>query len=77
MNAGEFVQAVIRESERAEAKHPKFPTLHHSYAVLLEEVDEFKAEVWKQSDARDNAAMRKELIQIAAMCLRTVEDLNL
>jgi hypothetical protein len=47
---------------------------HEGLAVLLEEVDELKAEVWKKPAQRDVAAMRKEAIQIAAMALRFVLD---
>ena len=50
---------------------------HEAYAVILEELDEFKAEVWKKASRRDLAAMRQELLQVAAMCARTVENLKL
>ena len=41
---------------------------------MLEEVEEFKAEVWKQTHARDEQAIRAELVQIVAICARMVQD---
>lgn len=69
-----FFQAAQHELERACAKHPPLHSLHEAYAVILEEVEEFKAEVWKQTRARDALAIHDELVQIAAMCARTVQD---
>jgi len=47
---------------------------HEGYAVLLEEVDEVKQEVFHGSD---RTKLRDELIQVAAMAQRMAEDLNL
>jgi hypothetical protein len=69
-----FYQHVRAELERACEKHPPLHSLHEAFAVLLEEVDEFKAEVWKQTSQRDVTNMRRELVQIAAMCARVVHD---
>jgi hypothetical protein len=73
--ASPFLQEVQRERDRACEKHPPLNSLHEAYAVILEELDEFKAEVWKQNKARSEDAIRAELVQIAAMCMRTVQDL--
>jgi hypothetical protein len=69
-----FLEQVQHELDRACEKHPPLHSLHEAYAVILEKVDELKAEIWKQQDARDFQAIRRELSQIAAMCARTVED---
>lgn len=50
---------------------------HEAYAVILEELEEFKAIVFQQAGARVSEDARKELVQCAAMCLRSVLDLNL
>jgi hypothetical protein len=64
-------------AELARAHHAPLNSAHEAYAVILEELDEFKAEVWKKQRLRDPAAMRTELIQLAAMAIRAMEDLNL
>lgn len=72
-----FLTAVQEELIRATALHGPLNSAHEAYAVILEELDEFKAEVWKRTAARDPAKMREELIQIAAMCARAAADLKL
>jgi hypothetical protein len=73
----EFLAIVLTEVQRARSLHAPLNSPHEAYAVILEELDEFKAEVWKKRAARDPRAMREELIQIAAMCARAAEDLRL
>jgi hypothetical protein len=68
---------VRNELERARGKHAPLNSAHEAYAVILEELDEFKAGVWKKRAGRDPERMRAELIQIAAMAIRAVEDLEL
>ena len=72
-----FLGCVAAEVKRAQSKHPALHSLHEAYAVILEEMDELKAEIWKQREARSLQVLVVELIQIAAMCARTVEDLGL
>ena len=69
-----FIDEVREELESARKKHPPINSLHEGYAVILEEMDEFKAEVWKRASARDLKNCYIELKQIAAMCARTAED---
>lgn len=68
---------MCEELDRATELHGPLISAHEAYAVILEELDEFKAEVWKKSADRDRKNMRKELIQIGAMCARTIIDLDL
>lgn len=63
---------VMAELSRATAKHGSMCSAHEGYAVILEEMDELKAEVWKQN--RDTKALREEAIQLAAMAVRFVID---
>jgi hypothetical protein len=73
-----FLSLVGWEVARARTKHPKpINSLHEGYAVILEELDEFWDACRQQSKDRDPRAIRDELIQIAAMCLRTAEDCGL
>lgn len=53
---------------------PKFNSAHEGFAVLLEEVDELKQEVWLKQKNRDVQDMRKECIQVAAMAMRMILD---
>ena len=59
-----------KEVTRAMSLHSPFNSAHEGYAVILEELDELKEEVWKKRSERDRGAMREEAIQIAAMAIR-------
>ena len=72
-----FLSDVASEVARAEAQHKPLNSAHEAYAVILEELEEFKAEVFKKAQWRDRTQMRLELIQLAAMCARAVKDLEL
>lgn len=75
--SGDVLAAVGAELARAREHHGPMASAHEAYAVILEELDEFKAHVWMKQSKRDLAAMRAELIQLAAMAIRAVEDLAL
>lgn len=76
MNWFDASSAVYAEASRAADKHPPMHSHHEAYAVILEEFEEYWAEVQKGgSKPRDPEALRTELIQTAAMCLRTLHDL--
>lgn len=61
------------EYSRAKALFPRdTASAHEGFAVLLEEVDELKEQVWMNQNKRDLAKMRKEAIQVAAMAIRFV-----
>jgi len=66
-----FVGLVKDELDRAYAKHGEEPwSRHEFYAILLEEVDE----LWDDIKAdKPLDLMLKELVQVAAMCLRYAE----
>ena len=66
------LEEVGSEVERAEGLHAPLNSLHEAYAVIEEEMDEFWDEVKKKRKDRDMTAVRTELIQAAAMCVRTV-----
>jgi len=72
-----FQKQVRVELTSARKQHGNINSLHEGYAVILEELDEFKEEVWKRSAKRNKANMLKELIQIAAMAQRVAEDCGL
>jgi len=77
MDARTFLSCVADELAVAQSKHPPLHSAHEGFAVILEEVDELKAEVWRKPAERSKSALRQELIQIAAMCARMAADLDL
>lgn len=68
---------VVDELNGAMDKHAPMNSAHEAYAVILEEVEEFWAEVMKRREERDPIAMAMELRQIAAMAMRAIIDLEL
>jgi len=71
-----FLERVRTELQKATHTYGKFHSLHEAYAVILEEVDELWQEVRDNHKYRDYANVRNELVQIAAMCVRTALDMN-
>lgn len=67
-----FPAAVALELERARLAHPNQRSVHESYAIILEELDEFWDEVRKRKP--DPADLMREIVQVAAMCQRCAED---
>ncbi|MBV9075150.1 MAG: hypothetical protein JOZ10_16110 [Acidobacteria bacterium] len=72
-----FPECVRQELQLARQKHRPQGSAHEALAVILEEVCEFQAEVFKKSEQRSAAKMLVELVQIAAMCQRAAEDLHI
>lgn len=72
----ELAMDIAEEVERARKLWPPMHSLHEAYAVILEEFKEVEAETFKRQNTRDAAAVRKELIHTAAMCMRAILDLG-
>jgi len=79
-----IIEAVREEAERAMKLYPGMNSRHEAFAVIYEEIDEFwelvrlnpkKMTAAQNEEFRQN--MRTELIQIAAMCIRSISDLGL
>jgi hypothetical protein len=69
-----FLIDVSIEVKRAMSKHSPMHSLHEAYAVILEELDEFKSEVWKKQTERSTDDVYTELVHIGAMVARCVAD---
>lgn len=74
------VEDVIAELYDAMCKYPPMNSAHEGYAILLEEVHELwecvraKQGTHTKNGERDEDAMRKEAIQVAAMAVRFMVD---
>lgn len=66
---------IKEEFNSAVEKHGSMKGFHEAYGILLEEFDEFWDEVKKKPSKQNKENMKLELIQIAAMCCRTIVDL--
>ena len=75
-------QAVFQELEEAISQAERlhgdwYASLHEAYAVLIEEVDEVWDEIRKKSHQRDLNAVRRELIQVAAVSIKAAMGIHL
>ena len=76
----ELAAEVVNEVDRAESMFPVIASPHEGLAIVQEEFDEFKAEVYRLNlvKGRDTRPqIREELIQLAAMALRMIKDCKL
>lgn len=67
-----IVSEVLTELRKAMNKFPKFNSAHEGYAVILEELDEAWAEIKKNN----YKLAREEMIQVAAMAIRWLHDVE-
>ena len=76
MKRFEAVLEVDIEITKATKKFGPMLSPHEGLAIILEEYEELKAEVFKQFEKRDTLAMRKEAKHLAAMATRFMIDLT-
>jgi hypothetical protein len=72
-----FADLVRRELIDARNQHGAYQSAHEALAVIWEEFDEFKREVFRKAHMRDKGQMLRELVQVAVTCQRAAEDLGL
>ena len=65
---------ITDEYQRAISHYPPFASAHEGLAVLWEEFEELKIEVFKNQKTRDYKLMQKEATQVAAMAIRFIID---
>jgi len=69
--------AIRDEFNRARELFPRpFVNAHEAHSIIQEEFDEFQREVYKNHKNRNPAKMRNELVQLAAMCLRALVEVD-
>ena len=76
MRIAEAVQQVHSELLEATAKFGSFNSPHEGLAIILEEYEELKKEVFKQFDTRSAGKFRKEAKHLSAMAMRFMVDLT-
>lgn len=77
MSVDKVLMDVREEVERAQRDHGRgYASDHEAFAVLLEEVEEVKAWVWRKRADRDLDAMRRECVQIAAVATKWAAQLH-
>lgn len=70
-----IVEQILNELEKAEKKHPQWPTdVIHAAAIIAEESGELvrAALQWNYEDGNQDE-LKKEAIQTAAMCIRFLQ----
>ena len=75
-----LVYEILRELRAARAQHGPMHGPHEAWAVIYEEVDELWDLVRLKKDQQQHmaikSAMKRECIQIAAMAMRAILDLE-
>lgn len=71
-SAADIAGEVLNELRKATDKFPPIHSAHEGYAVILEELDE----AWDAIKANNPTHTRKEMIQVAAMAIRFIHDLE-
>ena len=74
MTLDEAIAAMKAEAIAAAGQNRHFASAHEGLAIIQEEFEELKAEVFKKQSARSISKMDEEAIQLGAMCLRFITD---
>ncbi|HUV46153.1 MAG TPA: hypothetical protein VMW45_03690 [Dehalococcoidia bacterium] len=67
---------IADEAISASSEYPPFHSPHEGIAIILEEFEELKIEVFKKQASYNMRLMRKEAVQLGAMALRFIYDLT-
>lgn len=68
----QVLELVGQELQEAQTKFPPFNSAHEGYAVILEELDE----LWTVVKANHRRSAIDEAVQVAAMAVRFVLDID-
>ena len=71
-----IVVAALNEARKAHASYGAFHSWHELESVLREEMEEFATEVRRKPGMRLGVALRAELVQVAAVALRAIEQID-
>jgi len=76
MNKNNALTEIMSELGRATDKFGAFHSAHEGLAIILEEYEELKKEVFRKQSDYDMAKLRKEAKHVATMGLRFMIDLT-
>jgi len=69
-----LLSEINEEHDFAISHFPPFASAHEGLAIIQEEFEELKAEVFRHQSKRDIAKLRKEALQVATMAARFIID---
>jgi hypothetical protein len=72
----EIAEEIDDELKRAERHGVEFASLHEAWAVIWEEVREVETLMLMKRKNRDREAIRKELVQVAAMAIKAIKSMD-
>lgn len=72
----DLAEEIDDELHRATVHGLKFANLHEGYSVILEELDEVWDITKLKKCKRDPVALKKELIQVAAMAIKAIKSME-
>ncbi len=72
---GAICSDIVDEVLSSKDKHKPFNSSHEGYAVLLEELDEVWEEIKKSKHYTLSNEAKQELIQVAAVAMRMINEL--
>lgn len=75
MTVEEAIASIADEVKKTQARGEPFHSAHEGFAIIAEEFEELKAEVWKSRRTRDYDAMLKESRHLAAMAARLMIEI--
>lgn len=67
-----ILNQVMDELYRAVEHYKPFPTPHHGYGIIKEELDE----AWDEIKRNDPKRTREEMIQVASSAIRYLHDIE-
>lgn len=66
---------ICNEFDKASYVFSPFHSYHEGYAIILEELEELKAEIFKRASERNLEELEKEASHVGAMAMRFLVDL--
>ena len=75
-NGNRLLGEVIKELNKATSNYGEYHSPHEGYAIIKEELEKLWNEIKKSPKNRNYKLMEKEAIQLTAMSLRFLNDME-